>query len=45
MDSYITWTYQIADHNCRITSVYNKINFKKATTLFLYDSFECGETD
>ena len=23
MDSYITWPYQIADHNCRITWVYN----------------------
>ena len=24
MDSNITWSYQIADHNCRITWVYNK---------------------
>ena len=24
MDSYITWPYQIADHHCRITWVYNK---------------------
>ena len=24
MDSYITWPYQIADHNCMITWVYNK---------------------
>ena len=24
MDSYITWPYQIADHYCRITWVYNK---------------------
>ena len=24
MDSHITWPYQIADHNCRITMVYNK---------------------
>ena len=24
MDSYITWPYQIGDHNCRITWVYNK---------------------
>ena len=24
MDSYITWPYQIADHCCRITWVYNK---------------------
>ena len=24
MNSYITWPYQIADHNCRITLVYNK---------------------
>ena len=23
MDSYITWPYQIADHYCRITWVYN----------------------
>ena len=25
MDSHITWPYQIADHHCRITWVYNKI--------------------
>ena len=24
-DGYITWPYHIADHNCRITWVYNKI--------------------
>ena len=24
MDSYITWPYQIADHYCVITWVYNK---------------------
>ena len=24
MDCYITWPYQIADHNSRITWVYNK---------------------
>ena len=27
MDSYITWPYQIADHSCRITWVYNKMSF------------------
>ena len=27
MDSYITWPYQIADHNCRIIWVYNKIPY------------------
>ena len=26
MDSYITWPYKIADHNCRITWVYNELN-------------------
>ena len=29
MDSYITWPYQIADHNCRITWVYNKTPSKQ----------------
>ena len=25
MNSYITWPYQIADHYCRITLVYDKV--------------------
>ena len=29
--SYITWPYQIADHNCRITWVYNNMHI-----LFIY---------
>ena len=29
MDSYITWPYQIADHNCRITWVHNKTLYHK----------------
>ena len=28
MDSYITWPYQIADHHCRITLVYNKCLYR-----------------
>ena len=24
MDRYITWPYQVADHYCRTTGVYNK---------------------
>ena len=25
MDSHITWPYQIADHHCSITWVYNEV--------------------
>ena len=37
-DSYITWPYQIADHKCRITWVYNKINYflLVINTTFIY---------
>ena len=28
-DSYITWPHQIADHNCRITWVYNKLVYPR----------------
>ena len=27
MESYITWPYQTAYHNCRITWVYNKLQY------------------
>ena len=27
MDRYITWPFQIADHNCKITWVYNKTGY------------------
>ena len=34
MDSYITWPYQIADQNCRITWVYNKIDYNNTLRRF-----------
>ena len=33
-DSCITWPYQIADHNCRITWVYNKSLFQTCHSVF-----------
>ena len=33
MDSYITWPYQIADHYCRITYVYNKKQYLRPDEL------------
>ena len=38
MDCYITWPYQIADHNSRITWVYNKTDdyILNQTHLFLF---------
>ena len=36
MDSYITWPYQKADHNCRITWVYNKYQYLDHLSLTNY---------
>ena len=41
-DSYITWQYQIADHNCRITWVYNKYKYlhaRRAVVFFISNIF------
>ena len=44
MDSNITWPYQIADHNCRITWVYNK-NYDYQTHLFFQKQQARGQGD
>ena len=42
-DSYITWPYQIADHNCRITWVYNKMfSINKRNTTRTFTIRNCG---
>ena len=37
MDSYITWPYQIADHYCKITRMYNKNTATATNCVSLYD--------
>ena len=39
MNRYITWPYQIADHNCRITWVYNKTQCN-TTPLFPHNTIK-----
>ena len=36
MDSYITWPYQIPNHYCRITWVYNKVSSLDRCKAFKY---------
>ena len=39
MDRYITWPFQIADHNCRITWVYNKYVVATVTWHLMHGSY------
>ena len=45
MDSSTTWPYQIADHHCRITCVYNKPQPQRLSSPSVRLSLvnECGE--